>query len=166
MVMAKTTDLRDIEVEDNAQEKLLDLHRRTIELDQLEILRRQSKIKRRKMEDFYQDFFNQSKDPVLVIRDRKIKYLSPPMAKLLGYTQQEMLNTSFANYVHPDELPRVVGYYRLRVLGKDAPLIYNSILKRRDGIDIPVEIRAGIFPYRRRRAVLIIIEELADERNS
>jgi PAS domain S-box-containing protein len=164
--MANLTSRTHTDKEEITQKKLLDLHRRIIELEQLEILRRRSKIKRGQMEEIYEDFFNQSKDPVLVIRDRKIKYLSPPMAKLLGYTQQEMLNTSFANYVHPDELPKVVGYYRLRVLGKDAPLIYNSILKRRDGKDIAVEIRAGIFPYHGRRAVLIIIKELAGERNS
>jgi PAS domain S-box-containing protein len=161
--LSHTTDPHNEEI---THKKLLDLHRRTIELEQLEILRRQSKIKRRTMEGFYQDFFNHSEDPVLVIRDRKIKYLSPSVAKLLGYTQQELLNTSFANYVHPDELPRVVGYYRLRISGKDAPPIYNSILKRRDGRDIPVEIRVGIFPYHGRRAVLIIIKELAGERNS
>jgi PAS domain S-box-containing protein len=161
--VSRSTDSHNEEI---TQKKLLDLHKRIIELEQLEILRCRSKIKRGQMEEIYEDFFNQSRDPVLVIRDRKIKYLSPPMAKLLGYTQQEMLNTSFANYVHPDELPRVVGYYRLRVLGKDAPLIYNSILKRRDGKDIAVEIRAGIFPYHGRRAVLIIIKELAGERNS
>jgi PAS domain S-box-containing protein len=153
--------------EEITQKKLLDLHRRIIELEQLEILRRRSKIKRGQMEDIYEDFFNQSKDPMLVIQDRKIKFLSPPMAKLLGYTQQEILNTSFANYIHPDELPRVVGYYLRRVSGKSAPpIIYNSILKRRDGKDIPVEIRAGIFPYHGRRVVLIIIKEIAAERNS
>jgi PAS domain S-box-containing protein len=163
--MAKTSDLRDIEFEERAQEKLFDLHRRIIELEQLEILRQQSKIKRRKIEDAYRDLFNQSKDSARVVQDRKIRYLSPPLAKLLGSTQQEMLNTSFALYVHLDELPRLAGYYLDRISGKDAPLVYNSVLKRRDGKDVPVDIRAGIFPYHRRRAVLIIIKQLAGETN-
>jgi PAS domain S-box-containing protein len=150
---------RDTDSKETPQEKLLDLHKKIIELEQLEVLREKSIIKPREIKDAYRDHFGQSKDSTCVIQGRKVIFLSPPLARLLGYTQQEMLNTSFSVYVHPDELPRLTGYYLHHIPANDVPHIYNSILRRRDGKDVPVEIRAGIFPYHGRRADLLIVKE-------
>jgi two-component system cell cycle sensor histidine kinase/response regulator CckA len=158
--MAKTSDLRDIEVEESPQEKLLDLHRRIIELEKLEILRQRAGIQSIKMEDVYHNFFNHSRDCMLIVRDRQIMFLSRPLANLLGYSHEEMLNTPFASYVHPDELPRLAKYYIQRISGEDAPPLYNTIIKHRDGKDIAVEIRASLIPYQGRPADLVIIKKL------
>jgi PAS domain S-box-containing protein len=158
--MANTSDLRGIEVEEKTQEKLLDLHRRIIELEKLEILRQRAGIQSIKIEDVYHNFFKQSKDCMLIVRDRQIIFLSPSLAKLLGYSYEEMLNTPFASYVHPDELPRLAKYYLQRISGEDAPPLYNTIIKHRDGTDILIEIRAGLIPYQGKSADLVIIRDL------
>jgi PAS domain S-box-containing protein len=142
------------------QKSLLNLHKKIIELEQIEVLREKSIIKPREMKDAYRDLFNQSREPMCIIQDRRIKLVSPPLAKLLGYTQQEMLNNLFALYVHPDELPRLSGYYLYRIPSHDTPHIYNSTLRRRDAKDVPVEISAGMFSYHGKRANLLILREL------
>jgi len=146
--------------EERNQKKLLELHGIIIALEKLEILRQKSIFNSAEMENACRDLLLQSKNPILIIQDRKIVCLSPSLAKLLDYTLQEMLNTSFASYVHPEELFRLVGYYLRRISGEEAPSIYNSILKRRDGKNVRVEIMAGIFPYNEKPADLVIIKEL------
>ena len=41
--------------------------------------------------------------------DGAIRYLSPSVERVLGYTSEEMLGTSTAEYVHPDDLERAFG---------------------------------------------------------
>jgi hypothetical protein len=68
----------------------------------------------------------------------------------------------FASYIHPQELFRLAEYYLKRISGGEAPPIYSSIFKRRDGTDIHAEIMAGIFPFYKKPADLIIVKELTE----
>lgn len=154
--------IKDKNNDKSVQKKLLELHKRIIELEKLDIRRQESLISATEMKKACRELFKKSKDFVAILQDRKIVFISPPMAKLLGYTQKEMLNTSFASHVHPQELFKLAGYYLQRISGGEAPPIYNSIVKRKDGKDIRIELMAGIFPYFGLPADLIIVKELAD----
>src|SRR4028118_1383472 len=49
-------------------------------------------------------------DIVMVTRpDGAIRYLSPSVERVLGYTPEEVLGTNTAEYVHPDDLERAFG---------------------------------------------------------
>jgi PAS domain S-box-containing protein len=41
--------------------------------------------------------------------DGTIRYLSPSVERVLGYTPEEMVGTSTAEYVHPDDMQRARG---------------------------------------------------------
>jgi PAS domain S-box-containing protein len=145
-----------------AQKKLLELHQKIIALEKLDIRRQESLISAAEMKKACRELFNNSKDCIAILQDRKIVCISPSLAKLLGYPQKEMLNTSFATYIHPQELFKLAGYYLKRISGGEAPPIYNTILKRRDGKDIRVELMAGIFPFFKRPADLVIVQEITE----
>lgn len=50
-------------------------------------------------------FFELSVDFLMIAnRDRKLKRVSPSAEKILGFTSQELLQTSFLSLVHPDDL--------------------------------------------------------------
>jgi len=149
-----------------AQKKLLELHQKMIALEKLDIRRQESIITATEMKKVCRKLFHDSKEYIAILQDRKVVCISPPLAKLLGYSQMEMFNTSFANYIHPKELFRLAKYYLKRISGGEAPAIYNSILKRRDGKDIRVEIMAGIFPFFKRPADFVIVNELTEGRSS
>jgi PAS domain S-box-containing protein len=158
--MASTTRAADIEKEEIIQEKLLDLHQKIIELEKLEIFRQSAGVKTIKIEDVYNDFFEETKTCMLIIQDRRIVFLSAPLARLLGYAREEMIQTTFASYVHPDELPRLADYYLRRISGREAPPLYECVVRGRDGRNIRVEIRAGTIPYQGKLADFAIVEEL------
>ena len=41
--------------------------------------------------------------------DGTIRYLSPSVERVLGYTPEEVVGTSTAEYVHPDDVQRARG---------------------------------------------------------
>jgi PAS domain S-box-containing protein len=147
--------------EEITQQKLVELYKKITELRKLEIIRQSAGIESIKAEDVYNNFFLESKDHVLLVQDRRITFLSPALAMLLGYAYQEIIDTPFGSYVHPDELPKLVEIYRRRTSGKDAPALYSSVVRHRDGRDIPIEIRADTIVYQGKLAVFALVTELS-----
>lgn len=150
---------------EDMQEKIYDLHLEITQLEKWEILRQSIEKELRKVEDLYGDYFNKTVGHKVIVQDQLIIFVTPSLAKLLGYTQEKMINSPAAFYIHPDELLRVVKHYRERLSGEDAPSVYTTILKHRDGSDVPVEFRAGIITYQGKLADFIIVKDLSGKQN-
>src|SRR5918997_1173322 len=60
--------------------------------------------------------------------DGTIRYLSPSVERVLGYTSEEMIGTNTAEYVHPDDLERASG--ELEVL-LSKPGVYPEAVETR-----------------------------------
>ena len=142
-------------------EELMELHQRITELQKLEIERELAEKKLRKIEDKIHKLFNKAKEIITIIQDRQIKYVNPFVAELIGYAPEEVVGTSFAHYIHPDELPRLAKYYLQRIAGEDVPNIYTTVIKHKDGSDVPIEIKASVIQYQGRLADFAIVRKVA-----
>ncbi|UCG02685.1 MAG: PAS domain-containing sensor histidine kinase [Candidatus Heimdallarchaeota archaeon] len=101
--------------------------------------------------------FEQAKYGITIIQDWVLKYVNPSLSKILGYTVEDMLNTPFINFVHPDVLPELIDRYKRRISGQKAPLSYKTKLIKKDGKLVDVEINAGLISYRKKPADLVYI---------
>jgi PAS domain S-box-containing protein len=103
--------------------------------------------------------FDKAKEVITIIQDRQIKYVNPFVAELIGYTPEELIGASFAHYIHPDELPRLAKYYLQRIAGEDVPNVYTTVIKHKDGSDVPIEIKASVIQYQGRLADFAIVRK-------
>ena len=133
---------------------LLELHQRITELDQLE-------IERKRVEEKIHKLFEKVEEVITIVQDRQIKYVNPSVEELIGYTQKEMIGTSFAHYIHPDELPRLAKFYLQRIAGEDVPNVYETIIRHKDGSNVPIEIKASVVQFHGRLADLAIVRKVA-----
>ncbi|MEK7274746.1 MAG: PAS domain S-box protein, partial [Candidatus Desantisbacteria bacterium] len=95
-------------------------------------------------EEKYRNLVERANDGICIIHDSLFKYVNPQFGLMLGYSAEEMLNTPFVRYLHPDELLTVTDRYYRRMSGEEVPQRYESVLKAKDGQAIEVEINAGI----------------------
>ncbi len=155
---------------ENSKEKLekdlMDLHERITELQQLEIERERAEEAVKKTEDKIHTLFDSAKETIVIIQDRLVKFINPAVTGLIGYTPEELAGTSFAQYIHPDELPKLAKYYLQRIAGEDVPNVYNTTIKHKDGSDIPIEIKAAVIQYQGRLADFAIVRRLTKETSS
>ena len=105
--------------------------------------------------------FDKAEGVITIIQDRLIKYVNPNIEELIGYTPEEVIGTSFAHYVDPDVLPELANYYLKRIAGEDIPNIYTTVIKHKDGNDVPIEIKASMVKYQGRSADLAIVRKVA-----
>lgn len=147
--------------------ELMELHERITELQKLEIERERTEDNLRKIDEKIHKLFHKAKEVITIIQDRQVKYVNPQVTELIGYTPEEIVGTSFAHYIHPDELPKLAKYYLRRIAGEDVPNIYTTVIMHKDGSDVPIEIKASIVQYQGRLADFAIVRKvvLSDDKD-
>ena len=119
---------------------------------------------RKYAEEKYRVLVEQAQDGIIIIRDGKIIFVNPYLAKQQGYTESEILNTPFTDYIFPDEIEKVREIYQLRMAGKPAPMVYESALKSKDGSRLEVEFNAAVIIYEGKPADLVIVRDISDRK--
>ena len=124
--------------------------------------RKQAEEALRESEEKYRDLVERANDGITIIQDTLLKYVNPRLAEITGYTIEEMIDTPFTKYIHPDKLPKVVDRYKRRMAGEDVTPIYETALRHRDGSRIDVEFNAGISTYQEMPANLVFIRDITE----
>jgi len=111
-------------------------------------------------EQNYRSLVDQARDGIAAIQDEKIKFVNSYIADLLGYTIEELLDSSFMDYIEPAERPKAVDNYRRRMRGEDSLPVYESVLMRKDGSRVEVEFNAGIATFDGKPADIVIVRDI------
>jgi len=148
------------EAKDKQLDELMELHERITELQKLEIERERTEDNLRKIDEKIHKLFHKAKEVITIIQDRQVKYVNPQVTELIGYTPDEVIGTSFAHYIHPDELPKLAKYYLRRIAGEDVPNIYKTVIMHKDGSEVSIEIKASVVQYQGRLADFAIVRKV------
>lgn len=90
-------------------------------------------IKRKKTEEELQKIFDFTPDILMVIgKDGYIRKVNPALAKILGYSSNEIISRSLEYFVHPDD-KYILDKWRKRDLKKDEVANYESRWRTSDG---------------------------------
>ena len=117
-------------------------------------------------EEKYRNLVERANDGIVIIQDGIMKYLNPRLAEMGGYTVQESIGTPFTDYLHPAERPIVIDRYNRRMSGEDVEPIYETVLRRKDGSAISVEINASIISYEGRPADLVLVRDITERKQA
>ncbi len=120
----------------------------------------------RESEEKYRILVERANDGIAIVQDTMVKYVNPSLAEAVGYTIEELIGTSFADYVHPDDLPKVVDRYKRRMGGEDVTPVYEIAVRRKDGSNVYVEANAGIITYQGKPAELVIVRDLTERKRA
>jgi PAS domain S-box-containing protein len=126
--------------------------------------RRQMEEALRESEAKYRDVVERANDVVAIVQDTIIKYINNRSSDLLGYPPKQMIGTPMMEYVHPDELQRLISHYERRMAGEQVESIYETALLHRDGSRVDIEINVGLITYGGRPAELIIVRDITERR--
>lgn len=120
----------------------------------------------RESEEKYRNIVERSNDGITIVQGDLLKYVNPRLAQMLGYTCEEMGNTSFTLYLDPEEVPKLIDCYKRRMAGEDVPSIYESITRHKDGHRIYVELNVGIINYKGRPAEFVFVRDITERKRA
>jgi PAS domain S-box-containing protein len=112
----------------------------------------------------FHEFVDRACDGIAIIQDSVVKYVNRRLVELVGYSVEEVVGTSFADYILPSELPRVAENYRRRIAGEHFPSVYETMIRRKDGKGLHIEINAGEVEYEGKPADLAIVRDITERK--
>ncbi|UCE28269.1 MAG: PAS domain S-box protein [Candidatus Coatesbacteria bacterium] len=142
------------------------VHERTNELEAEIIERKRSEEALRESEEKYRNLIERSNDAVAIIQDGVIKFANERVTDIFGYSVDELIGKDFIDYIHPDEEAKLTDIYERRMSGKEAPSIYEMVLKNREGESVHVEINAGIVQYEGKPADFAFVRDITERKTA
>ncbi|MBK6347140.1 MAG: PAS domain S-box protein [Bacteroidales bacterium] len=115
-------------------------------------------------EEKYRSLVERANDGIVILQDGKVRFINQMMARILGYSVDEILDTPFVNFIAPDEREKILAIYRKRQAGEQVPQIYESVLIRKDGTFRPVEFNNGIITYNGAIATQTYIRDITERK--
>lgn len=115
-------------------------------------------------EEKYRSLVERARDGIVLVQDDFIKYMNPRLAELVERTQDDLLEKSIYEIVHPDERQRVKEIHDRRDAGQDAPEHYEVALISSEGKKIAVELSVGKVVFREKTAYLVFVHDLRDRK--
>ena len=100
---------------------------------------------------------------ILVYRD-KFLYVNTAAERVSGYTQDELLQKSLADLVHPDYREMIVTRLRQRLAGDDTPQRYQIRILTKSGTERWVEISAGMIDFDNKPAGVATAFDITDQK--
>ena len=115
--------------------------------------------KERKMRELYEYLINEMCDTVVVIQDKKIKFLNRAITKT-GWKEEEMIGKDFLEFVAEEDRKRIVENYKKSIKGIDLgkPRKYKVLTK--DGKKVAAEMLSRKIEYDGRPALLVTVRFL------
>jgi len=112
----------------------------------------------------YRNVVELAQDGICIIQNKIIKYCNPSLAKIWGGTVEEITDTPFTDYLHPDALPTIIDRYSRRIKGEPVPSRYETILQHRDSQKLYVEVNVGSHSYLGQEAEIAIVHDITERK--
>jgi len=130
-------------------------------------------LERKRREDFlreseekYRSVVEKASDGIAILQAARIKFVNSRLAKMWGGDIAELLDRPITDFLHPDEIPNVLGRYNKRMAGEEIPAIYETIMVRKDGSNLNVELNACISQYKRQKADQVFVRDISERKQA
>ena len=99
-------------------------------------------------------------DGITIIQDHVIRFANPSLAKIMGYTEEEIIDRRFLDVVYPDDQEMVADRHLRRIRGDDVPSAYEFRLVDKQGDARWAEARVLAIEWDSRPAFLVFLTEV------
>ena len=124
------------------------------------------KIILQKSETKYRTLVEGLNDALFILQDGVVKFVNRSLCSLSGYTEQELLNKPFTNFIAQSEIEKIQDRYIKRLKGKKVDSVYQSAAINKQGKEIPVEVKVIPVEFEDRPAHQIILHDITIRQNT
>jgi PAS domain S-box-containing protein len=110
--------------------------------------------------DPYRAAFENAPEAILVLQDERLVLLNEAASRISGYSREELMESSFVAFVHPEDVSAVIELYARRLDGDTAERIFVFRILDREQTIRWVEVHSMPTVWAGRPAVLAFLAEV------
>lgn len=115
----------------------------------------------RESENNFRELAGNANDGILIAGDSgNLVYTNRRVSEISGYSVSELLKLNFQNLAHPDEIKKLDAIYQRRMAGDFSPVRYETILIKRNGDSVPIEVTDSETVWHKQSAMIKIIRDI------
>lgn len=118
----------------------------------------------RESESKYHMLIESSTDGVAIIQDGVYKYINQTLARMFGYSREELVGMPFLSLVAPAWMDMVVERQRKRLSGQPAPEKYEVGMLYRDGSIKEMELAGSLISYEGKPATMAVVTDITEKK--
>ena len=101
-----------------------------------------------------------------IAKEGRCVYASKKAAEISGYSVKELLQSCIKDLVHPDEFQAIIKAYRRRLAGEGTYRQHETVIVRKDGTGVPVELTTAQTMWDGRPAVVATIRDITERKRA
>ena len=101
---------------------------------------------------------------IVILQNGKVRYLNPPMAELIGYERDEVINLAVTRFISFDMLNRLKQHLLSSRDKSDNLGVFETDLQHKSGSLIPVEANIGKAKFEGKTAVFLFFRDIRTRR--
>ncbi|WP_455392107.1 PAS domain S-box protein [[Eubacterium] cellulosolvens] len=153
-------------LKESVKERTEELLKANEKLQQEIKVRERAQVALRESEEKYRNLVERANDGIAIIQGAIIKYVNPALARMMGYTIDEVVGANFVNFIATDELSKVKNRYNRRIKGEDVPAVYETAFINKDGSRVDIELNAGIISFEGKPADFVLIRDIMERKQA
>jgi PAS domain S-box-containing protein len=91
-------------------------------------------------------------------------YTNKQFSKLMGFTTVELLSRTIRDLASPDQVETVLSRFHDRISGKDVSTHFETVIVRKDGSYMPVELAATSTIWKGQPSVMVFINDISERK--
>jgi PAS domain S-box-containing protein len=107
----------------------------------------------------YRNLVENAHDGIIINQFGKFKFVNPAFCKMIEYSEEELLENDFINFLAEDDRERLTQYHKLRMEGDRHHMIYEAKGISKSGKIIHFEINTTYIEYEGHPATFIILRD-------
>ncbi|MFQ6069014.1 MAG: PAS domain S-box protein [Candidatus Aminicenantales bacterium] len=117
-------------------------------------------------EEKYRAIVEQSHDAIYIYRGNRFLFVNDTVARITGYTKDELYQMNVWNLIHPDDRERVKKIGRDRAEGKEVPSRYVARVVTRKGESRYCEFAVKAISYRGEYAAIGAVRDVTEQKKA
>ncbi len=126
--------------------------------------RKRMQVKLEQSEHKYRNLVENAHDGIIINQFGKFKFVNPAFCKMLEYSEEELLENDFANFLAEDDRGRLLQYHKIRMEGDRNHLIYEAKGVAKSGRLIHFEINTSYIEFNGNPATFIIMRDHTEKK--
>jgi len=118
----------------------------------------------RESKERYRQLVKNANEAILVAQDGMIKFHNPKAVELSGYSEEDLPDRPFVEFIYPEDRGLVLERHQERLKGAIVPPVYSFRIVDKEGKIKWVEINSVVMSWKGRPATLIFISEITERK--